>query len=116
MSCMHPPGRVCWVLLATLVAQAASATAPTVSLETISARVSLAGLDLATPAGIAAARERIASAADRLCRVFEDPRKADHAQTRAECYRQSVAEGLHQLTEQVATRTHVALHVPTTSP
>ena len=88
--------RACWALLATLVVQAAHATRPPLP-EAIAAKVSFADLDLNTPAGVAVARERIASTANRLCRQFEDPRKVDHTQAREDCFRESLAAGLEQL-------------------
>ncbi len=66
-------------------------------LEAATASVSLSGIDLSTAQGLSAARERITAAANRLCGAFEDVRKADHAQLRAECVQESVTRALAQL-------------------
>ena len=94
--CTKLLGRTWLVLVAAFVAQAACA-APHPPLETLSAKVFLADLDLNTPAGVAAARERIASTANRLCSKLDDSRKADHAEAREECFQQSLAASLEQL-------------------
>ena len=59
--------------------------------------VTLAGIDLSTPAGIAAAEARIAAAARQLCRQFEDSRRVSSRETYADCVRDTRQASLHQL-------------------
>ena len=60
-------------------------------------QVSLAGLDLSNPQGIAVARKRISLAARQLCWGFGDSRKADDHENIRRCYDQAVANALQQL-------------------
>lgn len=71
--------------------------------ETTSATVSLADVNLATPAGISAARQRLAVAAKRLCRKFSDSRKVDDSQNQVDCYRETLANALQLLNAKLAT-------------
>ncbi len=65
--------------------------------ETATAAVSLADLDLTTPAGMDAARERVTLAAQKLCRHFLDDRKASSWATYTDCSRETVASAFRQL-------------------
>jgi UrcA family protein len=67
----------------------------------VSRPVALAGIDPSTPAGIAAAQARIADAARRLCRRFEDSRRVSSRATYADCVRDTRAAALHQRELQV---------------
>jgi UrcA family protein len=61
------------------------------------AKVSLADLDLTTPAGARVAYERIRRVAERLCHDPEDPWSRYHAATYNACVRETVADALHQI-------------------
>jgi UrcA family protein len=81
-----------------------------------SAKVSLADLDLTTPAGISEAHQRLAAAAKHLCREFSDSRRiSDHA-TFVDCYRDTLASATQDFTAQLEARgiegTQVARNVP----
>jgi UrcA family protein len=60
--------------------------------ETASATVSFAGLDLTTPVGISAARERLVAAAQHLCHRLSDSLRASNSATSAACYRETLAD------------------------
>ena len=60
----------------------------------VSAVVVLSDLDLRTPAGAQAARDRIRKEASRLCRKFSDSRRASDRETVADCMRQAVQEAV----------------------
>lgn len=90
-----------WLILslgALLSATQATAAPPTVDPSDIAQRqVSLAGLDLSSPDGIARARQRISLAARQLCWGFGDSRKADDHENIRRCYDQALANALQQL-------------------
>jgi UrcA family protein len=71
--------------------------------QTTSTTVSLADFNLATSAGLSAARERLAVAAKRLCRKFSDSRKVDDYETQVDCYRETLANALQLLNAKLAT-------------
>jgi len=75
------------------VADADATRAP----DQVSRPVSLAGIDLSTAAGVAAAQARIADGARRLCRQFEDSRRVSSRATYADCVRDTRTAALHQL-------------------
>jgi UrcA family protein len=64
--------------------------------------VSLARYNLATPQGVAQARERIALEARRLCRSLGDTRRIDDREIHAACVAEAYADALQQLDRQVA--------------
>ena len=71
--------------------------------ETVATTVALADLDLSTSEGARIARERLTSAAARLCRTFGDTRKVSDAATIADCTRDTLEEALRRLSlQQVA--------------
>jgi UrcA family protein len=72
------------------------------SAESVSAPVSLAGLDLTKPAQLDIARERLAVAAKRLCMTFYDARKADNHEMFVDCYRESLADALERLSARLS--------------
>ena len=80
-------------LSAVPTAMAGPARAP----DQVSRPVTLAGIDLSTPAGIAAAEARIGEAARRLCRQFEDTRRVSSRETYADCVRDTRQASLRQL-------------------
>jgi UrcA family protein len=73
--------------------------------ESISARVSIADLDLSRPEGARAAYQRLAAAAAGLCRKFVDTRTVSHWPTFVDCARDAVDATLARLD----TRTRAAL-------
>lgn len=82
--------------LASVVAACANPpAAPAVA--TRSAKVSLADLDLATPAGSRVAYARIRSVAERLCHDPGDPWSRYHTATYNACVRETVADALQQI-------------------
>ena len=70
--------------------------------KTTSTTVSLADFNLATSAGLIAARERLAVTAKRLCRRFADSRKVDDYETQVDCYRETLANALQRLNAKLA--------------
>jgi UrcA family protein len=76
------------------VLAAGAAAGPT---ETATARVSLADLDLGTPAGLRVARERLGAIATRLCGKFADERRISSRQTQQDCVRDTLADALARL-------------------
>jgi UrcA family protein len=64
---------------------------------THSAKVSLADLDLTTPAGARVAYERIKRIAERLCDDREDLWSRYRAASYNACVRETVAEAVHQM-------------------
>ena len=86
--------------LKTTVLMAMMASTVTTSVatgETLSATVSVSDLDLTTPAGIQAARERLTKQALILCGKFSDSRRISNRETMADCVRHAVAEALKRL-------------------
>jgi UrcA family protein len=65
--------------------------------ETASASVSLAGLDLSTPTGVLEAQDRMAAAAQRLCRKFMDERKVSALETYADCVHEALTDASQRL-------------------
>jgi UrcA family protein len=65
--------------------------------ESISIQLSLADLDLTTDSGRASAHARVAAAAARLCKRFENDEKIDHRETLAGCIRDAEGDALAQL-------------------
>jgi len=80
------------VALAGLLTIAASARAMADESDRVSATVTLSDLDLKTPAGAQAARDRIRKEALRLCRRFSDERRISYRETLADCVRQAEHE------------------------
>jgi UrcA family protein len=64
---------------------------------TVSTTVSLSDLDLATPQGMRAARDRLAKQALRLCLKLSDTRKVSDRQSVADCTRATLAAALGKL-------------------
>jgi UrcA family protein len=65
--------------------------------ETRSTKVSLAGLDLSTPEGMSAARERLRGTADRLCSQVADELDQSHHANFVKCVDATVTSALKQL-------------------
>jgi len=89
-------GMVALLSLASVVA--ACADPPAIAAAAIqSAKVSLADLDLTTPAGARVAYERIRRVAERLCDDREDAWSRYHAASYNACVRETVADAVHQI-------------------
>jgi UrcA family protein len=69
--------------------------------EAISATVSVANLDLTTPAGISAAHQRLAATTWRLCHAFFDSRRVDNDAALVDCYRETLANASRRLEAQL---------------
>jgi len=83
-----------------LLASAAVATPTTDAAPvTRSAKVSLAGLDLSTPDGARAARERLRGTARRLCAQVADDLDLSHQSNFVACVDETLAAALRQATE-----------------
>jgi UrcA family protein len=84
----------CIAIGGTALAQQAAAAA-----ETRATNVSLAGFDLSTPAGMAAARERLRRTAVRLCSQVADELDLSHHDNFVRCVDASLASALPKLDE-----------------
>lgn len=84
-----------------LAAQSRSAPRP----EVVTAKVSLADLDLTTPEGARVAHDRLAAAALSLCRKFGDTRKISNVETLGECARDTLNDALRRLDTQLIAAT-----------
>lgn len=73
---------------------AIAACGPESDSDRVSASISISDLDLTTPQGTQAARDRIRQQALRLCRKFSDSRRISDRETAADCTRQAVQEAL----------------------
>jgi|SRR5260370_26988151 UrcA family protein len=100
VSCLNadPPAIA---LLALCVLASAAAAAPTSDTAPVtrSAKVSLAGLDLSTPDGARAARERLRGTARRLCAQVADGLDLSHQSNFVACVDETLAAALRQATE-----------------
>ena len=65
--------------------------------DTLAARISLAGLDLATPDGAREALRRLRTAAQRLCWQLGDDLKAANRATMNACVRETVADAVRKI-------------------
>jgi UrcA family protein len=103
-------------LLAIAPATVIAGTGPSKAAETVSVKISLAGLDLATTAGSSRAEQRVAAAALQVCERFSDSRKIDDRETLKLCYETTFANAMQQLTALLvatrATRSEVARNIP----
>jgi UrcA family protein len=103
-------------LLAILPATVIAGTPPSKVAETASIKISFAGLDLATPAGLSTAQARVAAAALQACERFSDSRKVDDRETVNACYRTTLADAIRHLNAllvtAVANRSEVAQNIP----
>jgi len=81
--------------LASVAAFADQPPAPAAA--TRAAKVSLAGLDLSTPAGARAAYERIKTTAEHLCFQLSDPRKIDDRAAYFACVTDTLADTVRHL-------------------
>jgi UrcA family protein len=77
----------------------AAAAPPETRAETAAAGVSPADLNLATPAGLREARQRLAIRSQALCRKFMDDRKISSWETYADCSRDTLAAALQRLND-----------------
>jgi UrcA family protein len=68
----------------------------TATAESVTAKVSLADVDVSTPEGARTASARLAKMAQRLCRKLGDTRRASDAATYADCCRETLANALRQ--------------------
>lgn len=91
-------------LLAILPATVIAGTGPSKVAETASVKISFAGLNLATTAGLSTAQERVAAAALRACERFSDSRKVDDRETVNLCYQTTLANALQHLNALLAAR------------
>jgi UrcA family protein len=102
-------------LLAIVPATGIAGTAPSKAAETASVKITFAELDLATPAGLRTAKERVAAAALRACERFSDSRKVDDRETVNLCYQTSLANAMQHLNALLVTtaakRSEVAQNV-----
>ena len=90
------------VMLAAVTGSVLANPSPAVAnTETVSARVSLADLDVSTPQGARAASARLAKAAQRLCRKLGDTRRASDWATYTDCYNETLANALRRLNKPV---------------
>jgi UrcA family protein len=86
--------------LSVIAATAAVAAQPSYSANnTRSKTVSLADLDLSTPAGMNAARERVKKTARRLCVLLADPADLSHQSNYVKCVDDAVTGAMLQVTE-----------------
>jgi UrcA family protein len=87
------------LLALSVLASAAEAAAPTrdTAPVTRSAKVSLAGLDLSTPDGARAARERLHATARRLCAQVADNLDLSHQSNFVACVDEALAAALTAL-------------------
>src|SRR5665213_1538272 len=99
------------ILPATVIAAGPSKVA-----ETVSVKVFFTGLDLATPAGLSTAHERVAAAARQACQRFSDSRRAADRETVSLCYRTTLANATQRLDALLvasgANRSEVAKNIP----
>jgi UrcA family protein len=88
-------------LLALCVLASAAEAAPTSDTAPVtrSAKVSLAGIDLSTPDGALAARERLRGTARRLCAQVADDLDLSHQSNFVACVDETLAAALRQATE-----------------
>jgi UrcA family protein len=84
------------LLVGVTVSALADAPRPTATAESVTAKVSLADLDVSTPEGARAASARLAKMAQRLCRRLGDTRRASDSATYADCCRETLANALRQ--------------------
>jgi UrcA family protein len=103
-------------LLAILPATVIAGTGPSKVAETASVKISFAGLNLATTAGLSTAQERVAAAALRACERFSDSRKVDDRETVNLCYQTTLANAMQHLNALLvatgANRSEVAQNIP----
>ena len=84
--------------LAAIGSSSACADSPTASrADTLSARVSLAGLDISTPAGARMAYDRLTAAAEHLCAQLSSDHKSAFRETYAECVHETLADAVRKL-------------------
>jgi UrcA family protein len=100
------------ILPATVIAGTGASKVP----ETASVKISFAGLDLTTRAGLSTAQERVAAATLRACKTFSDSRKVDDRQTVNLCYQTTLADAMQHLNALLAAtdanRSAVAQNIP----
>jgi UrcA family protein len=84
---------LCAVGLVAAIAEQQTASAD----DARTAKVSMAGLDLSTAAGVRAARVRLQEAAQRLCTQVEDPLDLSHHENYLACMDESMTAALQQL-------------------
>lgn len=85
------------VLLGLAPAAAFADPPPALAPATRSAKVSLAGLDLSTPAGARAAEGRLRIVAQHLCFQLSDPRKIDFRAAYEFCVAETLADAVRRL-------------------
>jgi UrcA family protein len=104
------------LLVAIVPATGIAGAAPSKAAETASVKITFAELDLATPAGLRTAKERVAAAALRACERFSDSRKVDDRETVNLCYQTSLANAMQHLNALLVTtgakRSEVAQNIP----
>jgi UrcA family protein len=79
-------------------AAAVAAQPPDSANKTRSQTVSLADLDLSTPGGMSAARERVHKTAQRLCFQLADPEDLSHQANYVKCVDDAVADAMLKVT------------------
>jgi UrcA family protein len=83
--------------LAPHIGLAATAPKPTPAPEKVSARVSLADLNLYTSEGMSEARRRLKIMSERLCHRVVDSRRVAAQSLQEECARDALADALQRL-------------------
>jgi len=83
--------------LCVLICATAMAQQPSGAVESASRKISLAGLDLSTPEGMAAARERVHEAARQLCSEVAHSTDLAHQPNFIKCVDATMASALQQL-------------------
>ena len=88
---------VVWLAIAPLGSTPARADAPTAPrADTLSTRVSLAGLDLSTPDGARMAYDRLTAAAEHLCMQLSSDHKSAFRETYVECVHETLADAVRR--------------------
>jgi UrcA family protein len=99
-SCLKADIPTTALLALCVLASAAVAAPPTDTTPvTRSAKVSLADLDLSTPEGVRAARERLRGTARRLCTQVADDLDLSHQPNFVACVDETLAAALRKVTE-----------------
>jgi UrcA family protein len=112
-SCLKPIIGAATLLALCVIGSANALAGPEVDASvTRSAKVSIAGLDLSTPEGARAARERLRQTARKLCAQVADELDLSHHANYVACVDESVAKAM----QQVATSSIVAGATATSAP
>jgi UrcA family protein len=103
LSCKTILGAICLTALGALGAMASAQTPPTSAVPTVGvpdrSTVSLAGLDLSTPQGVQAARERVRRAARRVCAKVANSADMQRQLDYITCLDEAMAPAVAQIDE-----------------